>query len=105
MSYADSQAFGFAALFGMVQDLNLYSASFVDGQLVLDLSKYQLSSGISAIGGAVVSLEQNPNVNMVDADRVQSFRRGNIYFCSQRSFSRLVGYMAVVSSTLEFWPY
>ncbi len=52
----------------MVQDLNLYSASFVDGQLVLDLSKYQLSSGISAIGGAVVSLKQNPIIGMADTD-------------------------------------
>ncbi|KAH8701558.1 major facilitator superfamily domain-containing protein [Talaromyces proteolyticus] len=52
IGYADSQAYGFAALFGLVQDLELFTLSVVNGQLALDTTKYQLSAGITSLGGA-----------------------------------------------------
>lgn len=56
VGYSDGQAYGFAALFGLVEDLKLFTATIVDGHLVLDTSKYQLTSGITSLGGAAVSI-------------------------------------------------
>ncbi|KAJ5126487.1 major facilitator superfamily domain-containing protein [Penicillium atrosanguineum] len=52
VGYADSQAYGFAALFGLVEDLGLFIAKVVDGKIVLDTTKYQLSAGMTSLGGA-----------------------------------------------------
>lgn len=59
MNYADSQAYGFAALFGLVDDLQLFVATIVDGKVVLNTTKYQVTSGISSIGGVVVSVREH----------------------------------------------
>jgi hypothetical protein len=56
IGYSDGQAYGFAALFGLVEDLKLFTATFVDGHAILDTSKYQLTSGITSLGGAAVSM-------------------------------------------------
>lgn len=50
VGYSDSQAYGFAALFGLVQDLKLYALKVVNGQPSLDLSKYSLSAAIANLG-------------------------------------------------------
>jgi hypothetical protein len=56
VGYADSQAYGFAALFGLIQDLELYSATLVNGAVVVDTAKYQLTAGMASLGAAVVSI-------------------------------------------------
>ncbi|CAK7216880.1 hypothetical protein SBRCBS47491_002980 [Sporothrix bragantina] len=48
--YADAQAYGIAAIFGLVQDLGLYSLSVVDGAVVLDLSRYSMTACIYYLG-------------------------------------------------------
>lgn len=53
--YADAQAFGTAAIFGMVQDLGLYTLSVVDGAISIDLSRYSMASGIYYLGAIAVS--------------------------------------------------
>ena len=55
IGYAETQAYGFAALFGLVEDLKLYSLSIVNGQAVIDTSKYQWTAAIVALGAASVS--------------------------------------------------
>ncbi|KFY80349.1 hypothetical protein V499_00785 [Pseudogymnoascus sp. VKM F-103] len=55
VGYSDGQAYGFAALFGLVEDLKLFTATVVDGHIVLDTSKYQFTSAITSLGGAAVS--------------------------------------------------
>lgn len=50
VGYSDSQAYGFAALFGLVTDLKLYAFKVVNGQTALDLSKYSFSSAIANLG-------------------------------------------------------
>ncbi|KAF2162953.1 hypothetical protein M409DRAFT_26805 [Zasmidium cellare ATCC 36951] len=51
VSYSDTQAYGFAALFGLVQDLKLYALKVAgDGQVTIDLSKYSFSSSITNLG-------------------------------------------------------
>lgn len=47
--YAVSQAYGFAALFGLVEDLGLYTARVVDGKVVLNTTKYSLSAGMVSL--------------------------------------------------------
>lgn len=59
IGYSDGQAYGFAALFGLVEDLKLFTATFVDGHAILDTSKYQLTSGITSLGGAAVSMRMH----------------------------------------------
>ncbi|KAL4862803.1 major facilitator superfamily domain-containing protein [Aspergillus spectabilis] len=53
IGYADGQAYGFAALFGLAEDMQLFALRLVDGQVELDTSKYQLTAGITSLGGAV----------------------------------------------------
>ncbi|CAL5866024.1 uncharacterized protein PFLUO_LOCUS231 [Penicillium psychrofluorescens] len=53
VGYADSQAYGFAALFGLVKDLKLFTETIVNGEVVMDTTKYQLSAGIVSLGAAV----------------------------------------------------
>ena len=55
LTYADSGAYGVAALFNMIQDLKLYKLISID-PLVLDLTKFSWSSSITFFGGMVVSL-------------------------------------------------
>lgn len=55
VGYADGQAYGFAALFGLVKDLKLFTETIVNGEVVMDTTKYQLSAGILSLGAAVVS--------------------------------------------------
>jgi hypothetical protein len=43
-----------------VEDLKLFTATLVDGHAVLDTSKYQLTSGITSLGGAAVSMRKHP---------------------------------------------
>ncbi|KIW73782.1 hypothetical protein PV04_01874 [Phialophora macrospora] len=50
VSYADTQAYGFAAIFGLVQDLKLFVVKIVGGTPAIETSKYQLSAGISTLG-------------------------------------------------------
>lgn len=50
VGYSDAQAYGFAALFGLVQDLKLYAFKVVSGQPALDLSKYSLSASMANLG-------------------------------------------------------
>ncbi|KAK4498080.1 hypothetical protein PRZ48_010736 [Zasmidium cellare] len=50
VGYSDSQAYGFAALFGLVTDLKLFAFKTVNGQAALDLSKYSLSASIANLG-------------------------------------------------------
>jgi hypothetical protein len=68
IGYADGQAFGFSALFGLVQDLKLFTLTLVNGQPVLDQTKYQLAAGIVSLGGAAVRRTESnsiyPNANM-----------------------------------------
>lgn len=54
LTYADSGAYGVAALFGMIQDLGLYDLISVNPP-VLDLTKFSWSSSITFFGGMVVS--------------------------------------------------
>ncbi|KAJ5552822.1 major facilitator superfamily domain-containing protein [Penicillium frequentans] len=53
VGYADSQAYGFAALFGLAKDLNLFTETVVNGNVVTDMTKYQLSAGIVSLGAAI----------------------------------------------------
>ncbi|KAJ5946131.1 major facilitator superfamily domain-containing protein [Penicillium verhagenii] len=53
VGYADSQAYGFAALFGLVKDLSLFTETVVNGKVVMDTTKYQLTAGIVSLGAAV----------------------------------------------------
>ncbi|KAL2862519.1 major facilitator superfamily domain-containing protein [Aspergillus lucknowensis] len=53
IGYADGQAFGFAALFGLVEDMQLFVVKIVGGEVVLDTNKYQLAAGITSLGGAI----------------------------------------------------
>lgn len=50
LAYTDAQAYGMAAIFGLIQDLKLYVASISNGQIVLDLTKYQWSNSIANCG-------------------------------------------------------
>ena len=54
LGYADTQAYGFAALFGMVRDLKLFAIKLVQGEPELDTSKYQLSAAIATLGSVAV---------------------------------------------------
>lgn len=54
LGQGDSQAYGFAALFGLVADLKLYTIKLVGGAISLDLTKYSLTAGIASLGAAVV---------------------------------------------------
>lgn len=56
VSYADTQAYGFAALFGLVNDLKLFVLKAVGGKPVIDTTKYQLSAGMSPLGAAAVRI-------------------------------------------------
>ncbi|KAI7973456.1 hypothetical protein EIK77_000077 [Talaromyces pinophilus] len=62
IGYADGQAFGFSALFGLVQDLKLFTVSLVNGQPVVDESKYQLAAGIVSLGGAAVRRTESNSI-------------------------------------------
>lgn len=58
--YSDTQAYGIAAIFKMIQDLKLYSIIFTDSVAagyILDLNKYQLSTIMAALGSLVVSAQ------------------------------------------------
>ncbi|KAL3455420.1 major facilitator superfamily domain-containing protein [Aspergillus heterothallicus] len=52
IGYADGQAYGFAALFGLAEDMGLFTLKLVDGAISIDTSKYQLTAGITSLGGA-----------------------------------------------------
>ncbi|KAL2833556.1 major facilitator superfamily domain-containing protein [Aspergillus pseudoustus] len=52
IGYADGQAYGFAALFGLAEDMGLFTLKLVDGEIAIDTSKYQLTAGITSLGGA-----------------------------------------------------
>ena len=54
VGYGDTQVYGFAALFGLVTDLNLYSLKLEDGKPTLDTSKYQWTTAIVPLGIVVV---------------------------------------------------
>jgi hypothetical protein len=51
LGYADAQAFGYAALFGMVVDLKLYDLTAAG----LNLHKYSFASAMPQLGSLVVS--------------------------------------------------
>jgi MFS transporter, ACS family, allantoate permease len=75
IAYADTQAYGFAALFGLVEDLRLFTVSVVKGQPVIDTTRYQFSAGIAALGS--IAVRNNSfylSIPLVFAD----LRRGNI---------------------------
>jgi len=50
LAYTDAQAYGMAAIFGLIQDLKLFVATISDGKIVLDLTKYQWSNSITNCG-------------------------------------------------------
>ncbi|CEL03049.1 hypothetical protein ASPCAL04207 [Aspergillus calidoustus] len=52
IGYADGQAYGFAALFGLAEDMKLFAFKLVEGGIEIDTSKYQLTAGITSLGGA-----------------------------------------------------
>ncbi|KAF7126013.1 hypothetical protein CNMCM5793_002372 [Aspergillus hiratsukae] len=52
IGYADTQAYGFAALFGLVEDLKLYTVEIVNGQQAMNMEKYQWTAAIIALGSA-----------------------------------------------------
>jgi hypothetical protein len=85
IGYSDGQAYGFAALFGLVEELKLFTASFVDGKLVLDTSKYQLTSAITSLGGAAVSIKSIPNIMEQMLTTGPTSYRHNIFFCFRHS--------------------
>lgn len=90
VSYADTQAYGFAALFGLVNDLKLFVLKAVGGKPVIDTTKYQLSAGMSPLGAAAVSISPlNPlyYVGLI-------LYRVNIHYYSSRSSSQPVDSMA-----------
>lgn len=53
--YTDVQAYGMAAIFGLIQDLKLFVATISDGKIVLGLTKYQWSNSIVNCGSMFVS--------------------------------------------------
>ena len=58
MGYADAQAFGYAALFGMVVDLKLLDIPVVNGvpdYAHTSLHKYSFASGMPQLGSLIVS--------------------------------------------------
>jgi MFS transporter, ACS family, allantoate permease len=55
LAYTDAQAYGMAAIFGLIQDLKLFVATISDGKIVLDLTKYQWSNSITNCGSMFVS--------------------------------------------------
>jgi hypothetical protein len=60
VGYADAQAFGYAALFGMVVDLKLFDIPLVNGipdAAHISLHKYSFASGMPQLGSLVVSSE------------------------------------------------
>ena len=57
--YSDTSAYGTAAIFKMIQDLNLYKIVLthsVAAGYILDLNKYQTSTIMAALGSLVVSI-------------------------------------------------
>lgn len=74
IAYADTQAYGFAALFGLVEDLNLFTVSgIIKGQTVIDTTRYQFSAGITALGSMAVSKILNVRIVVLT-----DLRRANI---------------------------
>jgi hypothetical protein len=64
LGYADAQAFGFAAIFGMIQDLKLYHIPVINGVArvdLLDTERYSLAAAMPQLGSLVVSRILNPN--------------------------------------------
>ena len=57
--YSDTQGYGIAAIFKMIEDLGLYKIVFTDtvaAGYILDLNKYQLSTIMAALGSLAVSI-------------------------------------------------
>lgn len=54
VTYFDSQAYGVAAIFGMIQDLKLYSIISLDPP-VESLTKYSWTTTAQVFGGLAVS--------------------------------------------------
>lgn len=52
LQYSDTQSYGFAAIFGLIQDLKLYEFT-AQG---LSLTKYQWTSSIANFGSMFVSI-------------------------------------------------
>ena len=107
VGYSDGQAYGFAALFGLVEDLKLFTATVVDGHLVLDTSKYQLTSGITSVGGAAVSMRKHPSIEEETLTTHPTYYRHNICFYSRPSSYRQVSCMALCWFMLALrlsWP-
>tara|TARA_R110002060_G_scaffold35765_1_gene46671 strand:+ start:1490 stop:1720 length:231 start_codon:yes stop_codon:yes gene_type:complete len=53
--YLDSQAFGLAALFGMIKDLNLFTIVSID-PLVTSTNKFSWCASIPAFGSVIVRI-------------------------------------------------
>ena len=59
LPYSDTSAYGTAAVFKMIQDLQLYKIILRDkvaAGFILDLSKYQTSTIMAALGSLAVSI-------------------------------------------------
>lgn len=61
--YADAQAYGTAAIFGLIQDLGLYTILVLDGAVVVDISRYSMAAGIYFLGAVAVS-KKHPVVSL-----------------------------------------
>lgn len=55
IGFADSGAFGFAALFGLIKDMKLYTMQLVNGEETQNTDRYSFAAAIYNLGSAAVS--------------------------------------------------
>ncbi|KIW09919.1 hypothetical protein PV08_11695 [Exophiala spinifera] len=77
IAYSDSQAYGFAAIFGLVQDMNLFVPKIQHGEIYLDLSRYQWTAAIPTLGSVAM---QYPLLLLVQHLHIGRFSGGVIIF-------------------------
>ena len=58
IGFADSGAFGFAALFGLVKDLKLYTVQIVNGEQTQNTDRYSWAAAIYNLGSAAVLISE-----------------------------------------------
>ncbi|KAF1823031.1 MFS general substrate transporter [Dissoconium aciculare CBS 342.82] len=84
LGYADAQAFGFAAIFGMIQDLKLYHIPVINGVArvdLLDTERYSLAAAMPQLGSLVLPMIA-------------------LYLAQYVSYGKLLGIMGVYTGLL-----
>jgi hypothetical protein len=89
LMYSDTQAFGIAAIFNMIQDLKLYriviSKSSEYG-FITDLSRYQLATIMAAIGSLAVSIALNHSCLVIFLINKSYFRLFTLFSALRKNY-------------------